>query len=343
MSLVTPLPENQTETVPSPAWSTYRVFGYSLLSDFPFSSGLLPTDSAPALTFTRVDRAPLEVDWKQSRPVYSSAVRSERGESVLYLHRLDGCDVLRFTRTADFYLWSRRIVCNQLDPALSFLVELRFLGPVLALWMERQRLPALHASAVDIDGSAVAFLAGNKAGKSSLAATMMQAGYSLLSDDILAVEKAGNAYLARPAYPQMRMWPREAQHFLGRVEDLERVHPALSKRRVPVGGGGFGTYCEESRPLARVYLPERSQSRGAAIGPQIIPVSSPDAVIELVRRSFAARLVESIGLAPERLGFFAGMVQRVPVRRLIYPSDLDQLPRVREAVLADLQTVRHSG
>jgi len=37
------------------------------------------------------------------------------------------------------------------------------------------------------------------------------------------------------------------------------------------------------------------------------------------------------------LDFFARMVQPAPMRRLVYPAGFDPLPRVREAVLADVE------
>jgi len=40
---------------------------------------------------------------------------------------------------------------------------------------------------------------------------------------------------------------------------------------------------------------------------------------------------------PQRLDFFARMVQQVPMRRLIYPAGYEHLPRVREAVPADVE------
>jgi hypothetical protein len=36
------------------------------------------------------------------------------------------------------------------------------------------------------------------------------------------------------------------------------------------------------------------------------------------------------------LGFFAELVQRVPVHRLRYPSGFEHLPAVHEAILRDL-------
>ena len=47
--------------------------------------------------------------------------------------------------------------------------------------------------------------------------------------------------------------------------------------------------------------------------------------------------MEVIGLQPQRLDFFAQMVQQVPMRRLAYPSGFEHLPRVRDAILQDLE------
>ena len=246
-----------------------------------------------------------------------------------------------------------------LNPAAIHLIEIIFLGEVLSFWLERQGIPALHASAVLIGGRAVAFLSSNQGGKSGLAATLMQSGHPLLTDDILPVEEHNGVFLGRPGYPTMRMWPDEAAYFLGAYEHLPLVHPELSKRRVPVGGDGFGSFCDTSQPLACIYLPERRDASGAsttseisAVGHpgrhpsqpdgavpntdvEILPVSPRDAVIELIRHSFSAHQVEAAGLAPQRLNFFARLAQKVPMRRLIYPASFEHLPRVREAILGD--------
>ena len=107
-------------------------------------------------------------------------------------------------------------------------MEIRLLGPVFSFWLELQGIPVLHASAVLVEGQAVAFLSSNYGGKTSLAATLMQAGHPLLTDDFLPVERGDGLYLGRPGYPTMRMWPEEAEHFLGSYEDLGLVHPALT-------------------------------------------------------------------------------------------------------------------
>jgi hypothetical protein len=335
MGQVRPKPE-PGEGKGTPAWTTHRVFGLRLDSDYPFASRLAKGSGTPHLTFSCVDQPPLDLDREQIEPSYASPPRTGEGEGNTLLYRLGACDILRFSGVADFFLWSDRIDCHILDPAYGFLVELRLLGPVLAYWLERQGIITLHTSAVQVKHRAVGFLSSNEGGKTALAAAIMQAGHALLTDDILAVAGRGDTYAGRPSYPQMRMWPDEVAHFLGRRDDLEVVHPRYSKVRVPVGADGFGVYARSPVPLASIYLPKRRLPGAVDRAIEITQVSRRDAVIELVRHSVVSHMVEAVGWQPRRLDFVAGMVARVPLRRLVYPSGFEHLPRVRDAILEDM-------
>jgi len=324
------------DTAQSSDWPLYSIFGITLTSDFPFVNRLAKGTTSPDLSFTCIDHPPIPPGWQRTAPSYASPYRTDAGESVVYLHRLEDCDVLRFTNAADFYLWSDRILCHLLYPAFDYLVEIYLLGAVLSFWLERQGIPALHASAISIDGCAAVFLSRNKGGKSALAAVLMQAGYPLLTDDILPVEQCEQTFLGRPGYPNMRMWPEQAQYFLGFYEDLEIVHPALSKRRVPVGSDDFGTFCSRPQPLTCLYLPERRTTGDRGTEIKITPIPHAASVIELVRHSFSGHILEALNWQGRRLDFFAQLVQQIPMHRLTYPSGFDHLPRVREAILEDL-------
>jgi len=276
-----------------------------------------------------------------TEPAYASSVEMSGGQSAVSLYRLGGdCSVLDCA-VADFYLWPDRILCHPSDPEYLHYVEVLFTGLVLATWLELRGVPALHASAVAVGDRAAAFLAEPGSGKSSLAAAFMQEGYPLLTDDVLAVERSGGTYVGQPGYPQMRVWPQEARRLVGGYEELELVHPYYSKRRLPVGGeGGFGSFCQEPRELGCLYLPERREAGAWEGGTRIEAVTAREGLMALIGHSFVVGIVEALGLHAERLGFFTGMVSRVPVRRLIYPSGYERLPEVRRAILEDLSSSR---
>lgn len=210
------------------------------------------------------------------------------------------------------------------------------LGPILAFWLEQQGRLVLHASAAVVEGRAVAFLAPKTGGKSSLLAALMQAGYPMLSDDVLPVREQAGVVVGEAAYPQMRLWPDQVARLAKGVRGVHPVLSGLRKCRVPGGEGGMGHFSAGSWPLAGLYLLKRRQPARARRSVDITPLAPREALRELLRHSFLAQLVGRAGLQPARLPLLAQVIRRVPVRRLAYPSDVDALPGVRRALLTDL-------
>jgi hypothetical protein len=314
--------------------ATYRLFGLTLASDLPLN--VPPGGDEPADLAFEFSTEHLGIGDATFQLVYESPRSTLAGESLATLDQCHGYERLRFPQAAEFLLSANRIAVRAPQAGTEPVLEIRLLGPVLSYWLERRGIPTLHASAVAVDGQAVAFISHHGGGKSGLAAGMMRAGYPLLTDDILPVEDRDGILLGRPGYPQMRMWPDEGAHFVERFEELPLVHPELSKRRVPVGPGGFGAFHDSALPLAAIFLAERRDPEEAGGVLEILPLSPMEAVIELVRHSFSPHLVEAAGLQPARLDLFARLVKQVPVRRLVYPSGFEHLPRVVEAILGAL-------
>jgi hypothetical protein len=316
--------------------SRFRLFGLTVASDYCFNSYLSPTAAPPDLTLTvHPSSIPLETIARQlSLPALNERLPIKKNVLVV-CHSSNGALILA-GQQAVFQLKANAIAIYPLSPLPPEMVEIYFLGAIMAMWLEWWQIIALHAAAAIVNNRAVAFLSSNSGGKSSLVASLMQAGFPLLTDDILPVENKNGVFVGRPGYPQMRMWPEQAQHFLGYYETLEIVHPAYSKRRVPIAAGGFGSFCNEAQPLAYLYIPEQRDPAAHGTSVAITAVPPAQAVIDLVRYSFAPRLVHAAGLQPQRLDFFAELVRQIPIRRLIYPTGYEHLPRVRDAILDDL-------
>ena len=62
-----------------------------------------------------------------------------------------------------------------------------------------------------------------------------------------------------------------------------------------------------------------------------------DAVIELIRYDFTARINAVLGFSVDRLDFFSQLTRSVPMKRLTYPTGHDRLPEIRIAILKDLE------
>lgn len=278
-------------------------------------------------------------EWEHAQVVYQSAALDEEGNPQFVIRGQDGQFRFCYSDIATFDLSQSSVVCYPCPDIPDETLNDLFLRNVLPLWIEFQGILALHASAIVTERGAVGFLSHSGNGKSSLAARLVVDGYPLLTDDILAVELQGGDFVAHPGYPYLKLWPPEAEHFLGHFEDLEQVHPELSKRWVPIGGKGLGTFCESTQRLNRLYVLERYPPCKDRDEIQIIPISPRDAVIELVRYSFAYPVVENVGLQPRRLDFFTQLARQVPIRRLRYPSGFEHLPRVQQAIVEDCNTI----
>jgi hypothetical protein len=331
------MPNNHTLLMPA-----YRLLGVALASNFCLPNRIaLPPDVPADVIFAHSVVESLPWDGAEELPIYVSPYMLRDGESLLYVYRQPEYDVLRFPNTADFYIWPDRIACYQLRRASAYEVRRWLSGTVIALWLERKGTPVLHASAVVVGDSGIAFLGSNHAGKSSLAAALMQREYPMLTDDALPLTPGDNTIIGHPGYPEMRMWPDLAQHFLGHFDDLELVHPDATKRNVPVGPESLGSFCDFPRPMRCLYVPTRRDPQDGGTAVEITPVSCGEALIELVRYSFSTRLLTALGLQAQRLNSLAEIVREVPLRRICYPSGLEHLPGTCDTILEDVRALPH--
>ncbi len=305
----------------------YQIYGLSLDSDHRFRTRLMVGTRPTDLAFRVKDQAPVSVEGLL--PSYASRLRNEDGDSLSALYRLGSLDVVRFADGAAFYLDRSSISCGRPDPRASAVMEIRLLGSILTYWLERLGIPALHCAAVEVEDRAVGFLSSNHGGKTSLAAAMVARGHRLITDDILPLEERDGRFQGRPSYPQMRMWPAEAARFVDDWENLEVVHPELSKRRVPVAEADF---CPESRELAALFVPRRRGPDDLGGGVEIVPIAPAQALMQLVRHSFWPQLVETLGWQPRRMALFARIVEKVTICDLLYPPGFGVLPEVCDAI-----------
>lgn len=267
--------------------------------------------------------------------IYESPYRDINKQSFFRLYKRRGHFVLRVFSALEYEYAGSKIICTAQD-ATDPRIEAGLLGAVLAFWLEMHQVIALHASAVTVDNRSLIFLADSLGGKSSLAASFLQAGYTFLSDDIVPIEKGEHGFLSRPGYPIIKLWPAEANHFFGNLPSPQKELPESEKLKIAIGPTGFGQFASSKTSIHCLYLPQRYEMAGNSSPIQIIPISPRDAVIELLRHSFASRMAEAAGFAAARLAAISEIARTIPLKRLIYPSGYHYLPQVRDALLADL-------
>jgi hypothetical protein len=105
-----------------------------------------------------------------------------------------------------FIMDGNEIVVQPISGVEEAQLRLFLLGPVLAVLLRQRGLLVLHASAVTVEARVVAFLGDAGWGKSTLSGAFQARGYSLMTDDILAIRIASEQPMVLPGIPQAKLW-----------------------------------------------------------------------------------------------------------------------------------------
>jgi hypothetical protein len=200
------------------------------------------------------------------------------------------------------------------------------LGPVLGLLLRFRGVTCLHASAVAIGGSVIAFIGAEGAGKSTTAAAFVRAGYAAVSDDVVAlVERDGNFFVS-PTYPHLCLWPESVEMLYGTADALPPFVPNWEKRRLSSEHGG-ARFEDGALPLRALYLLDEIRDEP---GPHVEAVTGQIGFLALVANSYATNMLDSEMRANE-FRTLSNLVAKVPLRRLftskgqLPPADLCQV------------------
>lgn len=104
----------------------------------------------------------------------------------------------------------RTIVVHGASDGKEGMVPIFLEGNVLANALAADNLLALHASAVEVGGEALAIVGASGSGKSTLAALLCAAGARLVADDTLRVDAAGARAVCFPGSLGLRLRPAAA-------------------------------------------------------------------------------------------------------------------------------------
>lgn len=209
------------------------------------------------------------------------------------------------------------------------------LGPVLGFVLRLRGVTCLHASAVVVDGQAIALVGVSGAGKSTTAAAFARMGYSVLADDVVALVDHGGRFDIQPAYPRLRLWPESVSSMFGSVEALPLITPNWHKRFLDLNSPG----CQFERapaPLTAVYfLGERSS---AAEVPVVEAVSARTGLMALVSDTYVSYLLDSTRRAKE-FQVLGRLVANVPLRQATASTDFERIPHFCQAIVDDFRQI----
>ena len=271
-----------------------------------------------------------------AKPVFASPDLNERGQPYFIVDELSGGDFYRLSYQdgAEFVVdcAGTRIWVNW-PPSLSLEEISSYLfGPVIGWVLRLRGALCLHASAVTVDGAAIAFVGDSGAGKSTLAAGFARRGHAVVADDVVAVFEYSGAPLVVPGYPELRLWPDSASALYATDDSRFESAPENEKLNLNVQQCGHD-FQERPLPLSAIYilnddLPGESASMRS--------MTQREAMIALVANTHAGRLLGQTAREKEFV-LLADLIARVPVRELTRGTDLSKLPELCDAILSDLE------
>jgi hypothetical protein len=235
---------------------------------------------------------------------------------------------LRFPRLADFEISAggADALCWPTPDLPEGTREQLFLNQVLPLMLSEQGRLVFHASCVECGAGAIAFLGSTGRGKSTLAAAFAADGIRFLTDDVLVVKPDGDAYLALPSHPSIRLWSDSREALMRHASSFAPPVHYSEKSRILAAGDLL--HCAEPRRLLSAYTLGMEGSGKVAFR----SLRGADAVAGWLRHAFVLD-VEDRTLLRKNLEDVAGLTGTVPLASVDYPRCYDELGRVRKAIV----------
>jgi len=311
----------------------YCVYGVTLHSDIQLA---LPVEGFGELAQISLRTAPASFFFNAKRHMSCSENSNSEDSSSWYkFNRLaDHSSYVCWEGVGEFLVSAggHQIIARQFDDASPESFRVYLLGQALSFALVKCGLEPIHATSVVVNGEAVAFLGSSGMGKSTLAACFLEAGYGMLTDDLLILRPKSGAFIAYPGPSRIKLYPRLASRFLGTASNGVAMNSESEKLVLPLHEARTRTSPARLKALYTLAAPWQAAGKHPV---RIQKLTARESFLELVRNTFNSRVVN-----PDRLERqfkqTAHVVSQMLVKKLSYPRVLAQLPAVRDAILQDL-------
>jgi hypothetical protein len=276
---------------------------------------------------------------EQVETAYVADYADEHGNPAFVFAKLHDGDFYRFTYAdkTEFVVdrAGREIWTTWHEPLTLEDTATYLLGPVMGFVLLLRGLVCLHASAIVVDGVALAFVGPAGAGKSTTAAAFAARGFSVLAEDVVTLDDRGDSFMVRPAYPCIRLWPASAATLYGSRSALPPLTPNWDKLYLDLTQRS-GQFENAPRRLTAIYLlDERSDDPRAPFVHSLDPAAG---MMSLVANTYGTKLLEKHMRARE-FALLSRLSQHVPLRRVTPHADPAAIPKLCDLLRADFENI----
>jgi hypothetical protein len=307
----------------------YYLYGFSLRSQWPLPCPQQKYNNLPEVKL-------LEGSASSFSDVYLETQKQVNPSPFFhYAHLPDGSIYIRWSGLFEFLIShdGRLIVGHPLNNANKEAFLNYLLGQTLSFAIVKQGIEPLHSTVVRVNDFAVGFIGDCGYGKSSLAAGFLQAGYPLLTDDLLVLRENNGCFLAYPGLPRIKLFPKIAKSLIGERVKGFPIDKSTSKLIFPLGRYQS---VKTTSPLKVIYVLSPPKNGFRSQGVTIRKLSHRSAFLSLLKNTYNPLVTE-----PDRLkrqfALAHRVVSKIPFKLLSYTRTLKSLPLIREAILEDLK------
>lgn len=309
----------------------YGVYGISIHSEFPLA---LPGKSGSALASIELRTATP----KEFANAIAGVELQGRTHWYKYVNLADGSSYVRWSGLGEFLVHpeGREILCAQAPGASRESYQVYLLGQALSFAIVKLGFEPLHGTAIVINGEgargeAIVLLGDTGFGKSTLAASFIDAGYPLLTDDLLLLHPGERGLNAYPGPSRIKLFPKSARQLLGAAAAGVPMNPETRKQIISLRSAQ--THPNPVR-LRAIYVLAPPQEMRRQRRVRIEPLPAREAFVALLTNTFNYLIADRDRLR-RQVQQTTQFLDAVPVKKLSYPRLFRRLPEVREAILAD--------
>ncbi|UVI31514.1 HPr kinase/phosphorylase [Paenibacillus spongiae] len=279
--------------------TVYKAFGYHIQSDIPLPELQLSGNDGTGVDIV-IRTTDLTDEWSRLVSPQKLVVTENR---VMF----------EVADTAIFSIHGGKTIdVTPKEGASGDRIRLFILGSCMGSLLLQRRILPLHGSAVAIDGKAYAIIGSSGNGKSTLASALLQRGFQLLSDDVIAVTLGDDhvPYVI-PAYPQQKLW-QESMHAFGmETSEYRPLYDRETKYAIPVRS----QFAQEALPLAGIFELVKTESGQA----RLRGIERLERLQLLYRHTYRNFLLADSGLMQWHLHTTASFAGKVDIYQLSRP------------------------
>jgi HPr Serine kinase C-terminal domain len=278
----------------------YKIFGLRVMCDIELPE--LMVDSSRQVPEVIIYKANLQEDW----------INVAKNNQIFFIDK----NLIMF-KVPDLAIFciqdGNSINYSPLSKGKLDQIRLYILGTCMGALLNQRKILSLHGSALAINGKAYAIVGESGSGKSTLASALINRGYSILTDDVIALknDKDDNP-LVMPAYPQQKLWENSLKEFKMDSVNLTPLFERDTKFAVPVREH----FLNKPLPLAGVF--ELVKGKGEAVN--IVPINYLERLPVLFQHTYRNLFVKRLGIMEWHLQYTASFAKDIQMYRLTRPT-----------------------